>query len=131
MSSIFEIKNHIEVIDKKISELKNMLLDNPDNDIAERLLLLVDTKRALLIDIESAYESTLLIIGSNKLSYNKANRMLSSIKEKISILTLLINSNNCSLDKADLQDQRDKFYMEYIVMETELLKYELSVDVNM
>lgn len=131
MSSIFEIKNHIEVIDKKISELKNMLLDNPDNDIAERLLLLVDTKRALLIDIESAYESTLLIIGSNKLSYNKANKMLSSIKEKISILTLLINSNNCSLDKADLQDQRDKFYMEYIVMETELLKYELSVDVNM
>ena len=131
MSSIFEIKNHIEVIDKKISELKNMLLDNPDNNIAERLLLLVDTKRALLIDIESAYESTLLIIGSNKLSYNKANKMLSSIKEKISILTLLINSNNCSLDKADLQDQRDKFYMEYIVMETELLKYELSVDVNM
>ena len=108
-----------------------MLLDNPDNNIAERLLLLVDTKRALLIDIESAYESTLLIIGSNKLSYNKANKMLSSIKEKISILTLLINSNNCSLDKADLQDQRDKFYMEYIVMETELLKYELSVDVNM
>lgn len=130
MPCIMELEYRISVIDKKIEELKHIISIEGSNEVADRLMLLLDQKRDILTDINSANSLVLLPIFDDLIHISKINIIIDSIDEKIDTLTKLITDRNNNLDKIKLQDQRDRFYNDKILLLIEVNRHKLNVRVG-
>jgi hypothetical protein len=127
MAQLTEILLQKDVINKKISELQNILLNTQTENLASELVELLEKKQNALINIHRANTASHINIGGTKVDITTAVIIRDSIAEKISYLTALIQNQDCSLDKLELMKQRDKYFEEHILISMGIQKNDLNV----
>jgi hypothetical protein len=127
---LYEILLQKNILDKKILELKNILKYNQDDDIAHELFALIDLRQSKLLSINKANNSSNILIGDTEVDVSTTIIIMSTIKNKIDVLTSLISDQDCKLNKIELQTQRDKFYEEYILLRVCVERNDLNVTVK-
>ena len=119
-----------EVFDKKISELKKLLKNHQTDAYAEELNAMLELRQGTLITIKAANEASKIKIGGSEVPISIAVLLRDTVKEKIDIMTDLIEDENCNLDKIKLQKQRDKYYDEYALLSMGINRNDLQVTVG-
>lgn len=130
MAYLMEIIERKKVLDKKISELENILKVNQDNKLAEKIVSLLEERQSILLSIQTANNVSTINIGGKEISIAAAVEIRKTIKSKINVLTNLIENDDCSLDRLELQIQRDGHYEEYILLTMGIIRNDLQVKVN-
>jgi len=115
---------------KKIDEIKNILVYDQTDNLAQELFKLLELYQGKLLTITKANNMSKINIGGTEVSLSTAIIIRDNIKSKIDLLTNLIANQECTLDKIGLQQQRDAFYKEYTLLSMVILKNDLQVQVE-
>jgi hypothetical protein len=118
------------MIDTKIDEIKSILKYEQNDSLAQELFRLFELKQSKLLYISAANNTSKLNIGENEINITTALIIRKTIKEKIDILTDMINNKDCSLDKMELQKQRDRYYDEYILLSMGIKRNDLTITIS-
>lgn len=118
------------ILDKKIKEVKNLLRYEQTDTLAQELFALLELRQGKLLHIEAANYTSKINIGGTEVSIAVALHIRNTIKEKIDVLTGLINTQECPLDKIELQQQRDKYYDDYVLLTMGITRNDLNVSVG-
>lgn len=118
-----------EVIDIKIKELEKIIRYNTDDSTADRLWELLSDRQSILININKANSESKIIVGGMEISIFIAVEIRKTMEKKIKILTEIIEDKDCSLDKLELIDQRDKVFDEHALLSMGILQSDLKVSV--
>ena len=127
MEYLSEVISKKEILDKKINEIKKILQTTQTEKLAKELYDLLDKRQSELIKIRAANTASKISIGGNEVSIDTAVIIRDTIKEKINVLTTLINNEECILDKVELQNQRDAYYEDYILLAMGIKRNDLQV----
>jgi hypothetical protein len=127
---LYEILLQKTILDKKISELSEVLKYSHDDEIAQELFALIDLRQGKLLNINKANNSSNILIGGTEVDIATTIIIMRTIKHKIDILTSLISDPDCKLNKVELQAQRDKFYDEYVLLRVCIERNDLNVTVK-
>lgn len=119
-----------KVLDLKIRELKRIIQYTQSDDLAEELFALIEIRQSKILTIKSINKISKIIIGGTEVDLDVAVRIRDTVEEKIDILTSLINNNDCSLNKIELQSQRDKFYEEFIILSAGITNNDLIIKIG-
>lgn len=119
-----------KVLDLKIRELKRIIQYTQSDDLAEELFALIEIRQSKILTIKSINKISKIIIGGTEVDLDVAVRIRDTVEEKIDILTSLINNNDCSLNKIELQSQRDKFYEEFIILSAGITNNDLKIKIG-
>jgi hypothetical protein len=119
-----------KLFDKKISEVKRLLKIKPTEELAQELMDLLEMRQAKKININSANEQSKINLGGTDITITVAIMLRDTIKEKIEILTELINDPESSLDKLKLLEQRDRHFSEYTLINMGIQRNDLNVTVG-
>lgn len=130
MPYLYEILNQKNLLNKKIKELTSILQYEQTDRLAQELFALLDLRQNKQLILGSTNANNKITIGGTELSIASAVIIRDNIKCKIDVLTSLINNKSCSLDKVELQEQRDKYYNEYILLSMCIDKNDLTVVVE-
>lgn len=130
MRYLLELVGRNRLLNEKIKELRDILAHEQTDDLAKKLLDLIEEKQSVLLSIQAANNMSTIDVGSQEISIATAVLVRNTIKEKMDILTELIKNNKCSLDKIELQAQRDKFHEDYILLDMGIKKNDLQVKIN-
>lgn len=127
---VYELLMHKKIIDLKIKELRDILQYDQSNDLAGELFALIELKQSKLLTIKSVNKISKITIGETEVDIDVAVKIRDTVKEKVSVLTSLISNEDCSLNKIELQAQRDKFYEEFIILSMGIEKNDLTVSIG-
>jgi len=130
MAYLIEVLAQKRLLDKKISEIKEILCIEQTDTLAEELFNLFEMRQRLLLNINTANTLSEIDIGGTRVSIATAVEIRDTIKSKIEVLTSLIRNKNCTLDKLELQSQRDKYHEEFILLTMGITRNDLQVRVN-
>lgn len=130
MPYLFELLTDKTMIDIKISEIKSILKHEQKDSLAQELFRLFELKQSKLLYISAANNTSKLTIGENEINITTALIIRKTIKEKIDILTDMINNKDCCLDKMELQKQRDRYYDEYILLSMGIKRNDLTIIIS-
>jgi len=130
MPYLAEIIAQKRILDRKILEVKRFLQHEQTNALAQELFALLEMRQNKILNITAANNASTISIGGTEVSIATAIEIRVTIKEKIGVLTKLINSNECNLDKIELQSQRDKYYDEYTLLSMGIERNDLQVTVK-
>lgn len=130
MSQLYEVIKEKEALEKKIEEVKSLLLQEHSDDLAAELVALLELKQGKKINIHRANIASRISIGKTELDITTAVIIRDTVKEKIDYLTLLINDPECRLDKLELMKQRDQYSTEYNLLSMGILKNDLNVSLG-
>jgi len=119
-----------KLYDKKINEIKKLLRVKPDELLAQELMDLLEMRQGKLININSANEKSNINLGGTEITISVAVMIRDTIKDKINILTELINDPESSLDKLQLLEQRDKHFNEYTLINMGIQRNDLNVTIG-
>jgi hypothetical protein len=125
-----EILIQKEMLNKKIKEIKYLLMKNQSDDMAQELMVLIESKQSKLMQINSANNQSSIRIGGTDVSIANAIIIRDTIKEKVDFLTSLIKAKDSSLDKLSLIEQRDKFFDEYTILNIAIQRNDLNVTIG-
>jgi len=125
-----EILEDKKLLDLKIAEVKSILNNKQTDDLAQELFVLLELRQSKLLNIDAANHASIIKIGSTELSVFTTVVIRDTIKEKIDVITALINNDDCDLDKIELQAQRDKHYGELILLNMAINRNDLQVTVD-
>lgn len=119
------------LLDIKIQELRNILNKLPQDDVAKELVVLLDERQQVVLNIKNANSQCYLTIGSNKFDLNSAVIIRDSIQRKVDILTELINSeSDHSLDRMQLIEQRDKFMEDFTLLDMNIVNMDINTRIG-
>ncbi len=118
------------IFDKKIKEVKRMLQYEQTEKLAQELFALLELRQSKILNIEVANNVSKISLGGTEVTISTAIIIRDTIKEKIDVLTTLINNKDCGLDKVELQGQRDKYYDEYVLLTMGVTRNDLQVKVE-
>lgn len=127
---VYELLMHKKIIDLKIKELRDILQYDQSNDLAGELFALIELRQSKLLTIKSVNKISKITIGETEVDIDVAVKIRDTVKEKVSVLTSLISNEDCSLNKIELQAQRDKFYEEFIILSMGIEKNDLTVSIG-
>lgn len=127
MPQLYEVIKEKEALERKIEEIKALLLVEHSDDLAAELVALLELKQGKKINIHRANITSKLTIGKSELDITTAVIIRDTVKEKIDYLTLLIEAPECRLDKLELMKQRDQYFTEYNLLSMGILKNDLNV----
>lgn len=127
MEYLSEVLSKKKILDKKINEIKKILQTTQTEKLAKELYDLLDKRQSELLKIRAANTASKISIGGNEVSIDTAVIIRDTIKEKINVLTTLINNEECVLDKVELQNQRDVYYKDYILLVMGIERNDLQV----
>ena len=119
-----------ELLEKKIVELKNILLYDASEDIAQELFGQLELLQAKKINIHTINNQIKITLGGKEVDISTAIVLRDTAKSKIDILTSLIVNNECGLNKIELMKQRDDLYEEYTLLSNEIVVSDLSVNIG-
>ena len=119
-----------DLLEKKIVELKNILLYDASENIAQELFSQLELLQAKKINIHTINNQIKITLGGKEVDISTAVVLRNTAKDKIDILTSLIINNECSLDKIELMKQRDDLYEEYTLLSNEILASDLNVNIG-
>lgn len=125
-----DLINKNENLNLKIKEIVKILKRDPDNDIATRLIELIDERQRNLIDINSANSQCKLKIGKQEISLNAAVIIRDTMKLKVDVLTELIASDECALDKLALISQRDTLFEDFSLLSMSIINMDINTNVG-
>ena len=130
MPYLFELLTDKTMLDTKIDEIKSILKDEQNDNLAQELFALLELRQSKLLHISAANNLSKLNVGGNEISIATAVTVRKTIKEKIDILTDMIINKDCHLDKIELQKQRDRYYGEYVLLSMGIKRNDLTVTVG-
>ena len=119
-----------ELLEKKIVELKDILLYDASEDIAQELFGQLELLQAKKINIHTINNQIKITLGGKEVDISTAIVLRDTAKSKIDILTSLIVNNECGLNKIELMKQRDDLYDEYTLLSNEIVVSDLSVNIG-
>ena len=129
MAYLTEIIAKKRIFDKKINEIKTLLKLEQTESLVEEFNALLEQRQSILLQIKTANNNSTINIGGNDVTIATAVVIRDVIKEKIDIITVLINNKECVLDKIKLQHQRDEYYNSYILLSMGISRNDLQVKV--
>lgn len=129
MAYLTEIIAKKRIFDKKINEIKTLLKLEQTESLVEEFNALLEQRQSILLQIKTANNNSTINIGGNDVTIATAVVIRDVIKEKIDIITVLINNKECMLDKIKLQHQRDEYYNSYILLSMGISRNDLQVKV--
>jgi hypothetical protein len=130
MPYLFELLTDKTMLDTKIEEIKSILKDEQNDNLAQELFVLLELRQSKLLHISAANNLSKLNVGGNEISIATAVTVRKTIKEKIDILTDMIINKDCHLDKIELQKQRDRYHGEYVLLSMGIKRNDLTVTVS-
>jgi hypothetical protein len=130
MPYLFELLTDKTMLDTKIEEIKSILKDEQNDNLAQELFVLLELRQSKLLHISAANNLSKLNVGGNEISIATAVTVSKTIKEKIDILTDMIINKDCHLDKIELQKQRDRYHGEYVLLSMGIKRNDLTVTVS-
>lgn len=119
-----------KMLKKKIVELKNILLCNASDDIAQELFSQLELLQAKKINIHTINNQIKINLGGKEVDIFTAVVLRDTAKSKIDILTNLITNNECGLNKIELMKQRDVIYEEYTLLSNEIVASDLNTNIG-
>jgi hypothetical protein len=131
-----EILNEMENLRFKIDQLESLFFKSAKtdsdkaNELIKKLFELVDKYRSHLILINKINNEKEIKIGESKLNLANAVLLKNTLKYKIDILNRLISDDTSYTDIQSLIDNREKFYVEYKAIATELESFEWRMKVD-
>lgn len=126
-TSLSEVIDRKRILDKKIKELKKVIIRDQDNNLVEELIALLEIRQSHMLNIEAANNASQIKLGGTLVNIAAAIQLMKTIKEKIDIITSLIDNEYCKLDVLELQKQRDKYFEEYVVLSAGISRNDLEV----
>lgn len=126
---LYEVIEQKKIIDRKIGEIKNILVSSPTEDLAKELISLIDEKQTLLVKINIANNDSQVSVGSQQIKVTNAVILRDTVKNKVDLLTELIDSDT-GLDKLNLIEQRDKYFNDLTLIEMIIKQNDLNVNVD-
>lgn len=130
MSYLFELLTDKIMLDTKINEIKSILEYEQNDNIAQELFSLLELRQSKIINISTANSISRLNIGGNEINISTAIIIRKTIKEKMDILTAMINNKDSHLDKIELQRQRDRYHDEYVLLSMGIKKNDLTITIG-
>lgn len=118
------------ILDKKVKEVKEILQHEQSDKLSQELFALLELRQSKLLNIEAANNASIINIGGTEVSIAVAVQLRKTIKEKIDVITSLIRNQECRLDKVELQQQRDRYYDEYILLTMGITRNDLKVTIS-
>ena len=125
-----ELLDRKAILNLKIRELAQILAGEQSNELANALFELIQEKQKILLNIKRANEVGKINIGESEIDLGTAVIIRDTMREKIDIITSIINSDSCKLDKLELQKQRDALYSDYILVAMEISRSDLEVTLD-
>lgn len=125
-----EVLAQKRILDKKIKEIKQLLQFEQNDTLAQELFAFLELRQSKLLNIEVANNTSTINIGGTAISIAAAIQLRKTIKEKIDVLTQLISNRECALNKLELQQQRDKYYDEFVLLTLGISRNDLQVTVG-
>lgn len=125
-----EIIAQKRILDKKIKEVKEILQHEQSDKLSQELFALLELRQSKLLNIEAANHASKINIGGTEVSIAVAIQLRNTIKEKIDVITSLIGNQACELDKIELQQQRDRYYDEYVLLTMGITRNDLKVTIS-
>lgn len=125
-----EVLAHKRFLDQKIEELRGILKIHQTDALATKLMELLEQRQARRIHINASNEASNINLGGTEVSINVAVMIRDTIKEKMELLTDMINNPDCSLDKLELMNQRDKYFNEYVLIGMGIQRNDFNVKVG-
>jgi hypothetical protein len=119
-----------ELLEKKIVELKDILLYDASEDIAQELFGQLELLQAKKINIHTINNQIKIALGGKEVDISTAIVLRDTAKNKIDILTSLIVNNGCELNKIELMKQRDDLYEEYTLLSNEIIASDLNTNIG-
>ena len=119
-----------KLFDKKIAEVRRLLKIKPTDELAQEFMDLLEMRQAKCINIDAANSKSTINLGGTEVSISVAVMIRDTIKEKINILTELINDAESGLDKIKLLEQRDRHFNEYTLINMGIQRNDLNVTVG-
>lgn len=130
MAPLYEIIAEKNLVDTKLSELRDILKIEQTDKLAEELVSLIDKRQTLLISIHQANVASSINIAGSSVDISTAVVIRDAIKKKFDYLSDLINNPECKLDKLELMLQRDKYFDEYTLIDMGININDLNVTLN-
>lgn len=127
MPQLTEIIANKNMVDIKIAELRAMMVSEQDEDVAKKLMSLLDDRQNLLISIHRANITSKISIGEADIDIATAIIIRDSIEDKFICLSELITNQECTLDKLKLMDQRDRYFDEHTLIDMGIQRNDLNV----
>lgn len=130
MPYLFELLTDKIMLDTKIDEIKSILKREQNDNLAQELFYLFELRQSKLLHISMANNISKLSVGENEINITTALIIRKTIKEKIDVLTDMINNKDCHLDKIELQKQRDRYNDEYVLLSMGIKRNDLTVTIG-
>lgn len=118
------------MLERKVSELKNIIKYNATDAIAQELFAQLELLQAKTININTINNQIKINLGGKDVNISTAIVLRDTTKKKIDILTSLIVDAECKLDKVELINQRDNIYEEYVLLSNEITLSDLNVKIG-
>ena len=119
-----------EMLEKKIAELKNILLYDAGDDIAQELFGQLELLQAKKINIHIINNQIKITLGGKEVDISTVVVLRDTAKDKMDILTSLIINSECELDKIELMRQRGAIYEEYTLLSNEIMSSDLNTNIG-
>lgn len=127
MAQLMEVLAQKRMLDQKIDELQEILVDKQNDELAAVLIGFLDDKQSNLINIHRANIASKINLGGTDIDIATAVIIRDSIESKFIYLTELIQNPECELDKLELMKQRDRYFDEYSLIDMGIQKNDLNV----
>jgi hypothetical protein len=124
---VIELLANKKNLDMKIKELERILKYEQTDALAQELFALLEQRQSVLMDLDNANHAGRIKIGTTEITTATAIVLRNTLKAKMAVLTSLINNKDCTLDKLELQTQRDKHFEEYFLLSMAINRNDLQV----
>ena len=119
-----------EMLKKKIIELKDIMLYNATEDIAQELFCQIELLQAKKININTINGKIKITLSDKDVDISTVVVLRDTAKSKMGILTSLITDSECVLNKIELMKQRDGIYEEYMVLSNKIITSDLNTRIG-
>jgi len=131
-----EMINEMQHLEFKIMQLEQLFFkvaksdSEKANEIIKKLFDHIDKYRSYLILINKLNNEKEITIGDSKINLANAVLLKKTLKHKIELLNRLIVDDTSYTDVQSLIENRDKFYLEYKTIATELESFEWRTKID-
>lgn len=131
-----EMLNEMQHLEFKIEQLEQIFFkvaksdSEKANEIIKKLFDHIDKYRSHLILLNKLNNEKEITIGDSKLNLANAVLLKKTLKHKIELLNRLIVDDTSYTDVQSLIENRDKFYLEYKTIATELESFEWRTKID-
>lgn len=133
LGEVLQEKDNLEFKIKQLEELFFKVAKSDSdkaNELIKKLFDLLDKYRSHLILINKINNEQEIVIGGSKINIANAVLLRDTLEKKIEVLNRLIMEETSYTDITSLIENRDKFYIEYKMISSELKSFEWRMKID-